>query len=156
MMILQSGSDLLAMLKKAREIERNFESISAWEGYIEIEDQSIRDGLMKIILDSQNHLEMVSSMISAVKAPESSKIDDSVSVSFSFPEDSMAEALEKILEKDKIAFRLYSEIDEALVNSKIEDLLSEEAIPQFRKNISFLIAAERNHIKLVTDLMEAM
>lgn len=155
-MMFRSGSDLLVVLKKAREIERDFESISEWGGYIENKDQTIRDGLMRIILDSQSHLETVSSMISAVKAPEPSKSDDPASISFSFPEESMAEALGKILEKDKLAFELYSEIDAGLVDSKIEDLLSEEAIPRFRKDLSFLIAAERNHVRLVTDLMEAV
>jgi rubrerythrin len=155
-MEFHSGLDLLAVLKKAREIERDFESIGEWEGYIENENQSVREGLLKIILDSQNHLEMVSSMISAVKVPESSIPDDSGSVSFSFPEDSIIDALEKILDKDRLAFRLYSDIDEALHTSKVEDLLSEGAVPQFRKDLSYLIAAERNHIGLVADLMETV
>ena len=154
-MMFRSGLDLLVVLKKAREIERDFESLGEWEGYIESKDQSIREGLMKLILDSQNHFEMVSSMISAVKAPESSKSDDSASVSLSFPEESMAEALGKILENDKLAFKLYSEIDAALANSKVEDLLSEEAIPQFKKDLSLLIDAERSHVRIVTDLLAA-
>ena len=155
-MKLQSGSDLLVALKKAREIERDFESIGEWEGYTESKNPSIKEGLLKIILDSEDHLGIVSSMIDAVKAPDSFKSDDSAPASFSFPEESMTEALGKILENDKFAFRLYSMLEADLADSEIGNLLREEAIPQFRKNLSFLIAAERNHIRLVTDLTEAM
>jgi rubrerythrin len=155
-MKLQSGSDLLVALKKAREIERDFESIGEWEGYTESKDPSIKEGLLKIIVDSTSHMETVSSMIDAVKAPDSLKSDDSAPASFSFSEESMIEALGKILENDKFAFRLYSMIEADLANSEIKDLLGEEAIPKFRKDLSMLIAAERDHIRLATELIEKM
>lgn len=148
--------ELLAMLKKAKEIERDFESISEWEGYIENKNESVRQGLMRIILDSQNHLEMVTSMMSTVKVPESYIPEESGSTSFTFPNESMMQALEKILEKDRLAFDLYSDISENIVESKIENLVNERSVHQFRKNLSYLIAAENNHIRLVAELMEML
>ncbi|MFP4170781.1 MAG: hypothetical protein ACLFUV_07155 [Methanomassiliicoccales archaeon] len=68
MVKITSGDELVDMLKKAEQIEMGFEDSSIWEGYIEVDDQDIRNLIFTLSSDSHDHTKMVQSMIDMVEA----------------------------------------------------------------------------------------
>lgn len=147
---IRTGAELANFLRKALEIEMGFESVSQWEGYINVKKDDFRDIIFTLISESEKHRGLVEAMISKVKGPFGSKALPLQPHSFNFKNKVESEIMMDLSRYEKLAYDTYLNIREALQNSNIGSLVDEKDTPFFLSTLDVLIKEEANHTDLLT------
>lgn len=149
MIQLRNGRELAILLRKAMEIERGFENMAQWEGYIQARNGVFRDTLFQMISESENHSSIVAGMIDRLAVP----LDDMPSLraqTFDFTGKEDMEVMRMLGEKERLAFDTYSNIRSAIMTSDTSNWMSIEAREHILSGLSTLVEEEAEHMRLAT------
>ncbi len=144
-MEIRSGDELANFLRKALEIEAGFESISQWEGYINLKKDEFRDVVFELISESEKHKSMVEDLISKTKRPSSSETAPLQPHAFNFKNKTEFEIMMDLSRYEKLAYDIYLNIRDALKASDMSRLVEEGDAPLFFSTLDHLIREEADH-----------
>lgn len=142
---IRTGEELANFLRKALEIEAAFESVSQWEGYINVKKDEFRDVIFELISESEKHRTLVESMISKVKISPGSAALSLQPHTFNFKNKTEFEIMMDLSRYEKLAYDTYLNIREALKHSSLDNIISAEDIPFFFSTLELLIREESEH-----------
>lgn len=148
MVKITSGDELVDMLKKAEQIEMGFEDSSIWEGYIEVDDQDIRNLIFTLSSASHDHTKMVQSMIDMVEA-ESGEGSPPPEEGVQLQEHEGLGDHEPTPQVRPLAYNLYVDIQRALEESD-RAMIKEGKKEEFRSYLERLLRDEKKHIDLLS------
>lgn len=151
---IRTGAELANFLRKALEIEMGFESVSQWEGYINVKKDDFRDIIFTLISESEKHRALLEAMISKVKGLSGSKALPLQPHSFNFKNKVESEIMMDLSRYEKLAYDTYLNIREALQNSNIGSLVDEKDAPFFLSTLDVLIKEEADNADLIARYME--
>lgn len=149
-MSISTKEELQFLLHRGLEIEKKFESISAWEGFVSVTSNN-RKTVLTLARDSHKHrldLEKLLEMLNLEAL--TSEIPD---VIFNFQGMLDAEILQKIVEQDKILADLYTEIVEKTDPKLIEDLTGNDNVDFFYQMLDLIVGDEKRHLQMVNALV---
>jgi rubrerythrin len=148
---IMRGDELAGFLHKALEIEKTYETVAEWEGYVSVKKKEFRNVLFQLVSDSSGHVRIVESLLKMVHAgndygglPIQSRV-------FNFGGKNESEVMGEISRIENIMFDIYSDIREALQDSDIPGLLidNENTVP-FMTALDNLIADEARHMSIIS------
>ncbi|MDD1767052.1 MAG: hypothetical protein LUQ27_00605 [Methanomassiliicoccales archaeon] len=145
MVEIRTGEELANFLRKALEIEAAFESVSQWEGYINVKKDEFRDVIFELISESEKHRTLVESMISKVKISPGSAALPLQPHAFNFKNKTEFEIMMDLSRYEKLAYDTYLNIKEALKHSSLDNIISAEDVPFFFSTLELLIREESEH-----------
>jgi len=145
------GDDLAGFLHKALEIERAFETVAGWEGYVSVKKKEFRNVLFQLVSDSNGHVRTVESLLKMVHTSNDYGALPLQSRVFDFAGKNDLEVMNEISRIENIMFDMYSDIREALQDSDIPKLLiDKENTAHFITALDSLIADEARHMSIVS------
>jgi hypothetical protein len=149
MVQLRNRNELASLLKKALEIEKGFENMSQWEGYVQARTNAFRDTLFTMISESEHHATMVTDMLDRLNVPKQDGLPLRVQLfDYSLREES--EVMRELARNEKLAMDTYSNIRDSLKATDSSTWLSEEDRIFIMRYLQELILAEAEHVKLAT------
>ena len=148
---IKSSDELLALLRKAYEIETGFESVAQWEGYVSVADEDMRAVLFELISDSHAHSELIESLMTMVRRGDGNAAGQPFQPrTFSFKGKGDLEVMNEIARIEKVMLNMYSDLRAALDDADLSRLLSEEADGErFISGLNALIDEETKHVNIV-------
>ncbi|HIH01396.1 TPA: hypothetical protein HA259_04860 [Thermoplasmata archaeon] len=145
------GDDLAGYLQKALEIERGFETLSEWEGYVGVKEKELREVLFQLVTDSAQHGRTVETLLDMVRTTADFRGLPLQPRGFNFRAKGEAEIMNEISRTENIMFDLYSDIRDALRNSDMSSLLiSPDDASSFMTSLDGLINDEARHISIIS------
>ena len=148
---IMRGDELAGFLHKALEIEKTFETVAEWEGYVSVKKKEFRNVLFQLVSDSSEHVRVVESLLKMVHAGNDNGGLPLQSRAFNFGGKNESEVMSEISRIENIMFDLYSDIREALQDSDIPKLLiDKENTAPFMTALDSLIADEARHMSIVS------
>jgi hypothetical protein len=145
------GDELVGFLRKALEIERGFETVAEWEGYVSVKQKEFRNVLFQLVSDSGEHVRTVESLLKMVRTaydyvglPLQPRV-------FNFRGKSEVEVMTEVSRIENIMFDMYSDIREALQDSDMAKLLiDEDDATEFMTALENLIEDEARHMSIIS------
>ncbi|MCG7844716.1 MAG: hypothetical protein MIO90_04725 [Methanomassiliicoccales archaeon] len=155
MIQLRNGNELADLLKKALEIERGFENLSHWEGYVQARSDIFRDTLFAMISESEHHATMVIDMLDRLGLPghETPALRPQT---FNFSNKEEMEIMRLLANNEKLAFDTYSNIKGAILASDTSAWMSGETRDFIIGYLDELILAEAEHMRLASSSVGKM
>jgi rubrerythrin len=139
---IRTGEDLANFLRKALEIEAGFESVSQWEGYINVKKDEFRDVIFELISESEKHRNLVETMISKIRLSPRSEALPLHPHTFNFKNKTEFEIMMDLSKYEKLAYDTYFNIREALKHSNLDSLIEAKDVPFFFSTLDLLIRGE--------------
>lgn len=149
MVQMRDKNELASFLKKGLEIERGFESMAQWEGYVQAKSDEFRDMLFTMISESEHHASMVTEMLTRIDVTKMDTYGLRQQV-FDFSQKEESEVTRDIAKTEKLALDLYTNIRDSLESSDTSNWLSVEDKSYFIGNLNKLIADETRHLYMAT------
>ena len=145
-MTISTKEELQYLLHRGWEIEKNFESLAAWKGFVSV-DSSHRTTVLTLARESQKHRLSLEKLLKrlGLKAPE----DEILERTFDFEGMLDSEVLSKIIEQDEIARDLYNKIVDNTDSKLVTDLSGSEDASFFYEILKQMIKDEVRHISVV-------
>jgi rubrerythrin len=140
-----SKEELQFLLNRAWEIEKYFESLTSWKGYITV-DSSYRKMLLSLLLDSEKHRVQLEQLLINLNFPIPTTASD---IHFHFQDKYDAEVLTEIAKQEEIARDLYTSIVENTDSTLIEELTRSNDTSMFYRTLDQLVKDEKRHIHLL-------
>ncbi|OPY31097.1 MAG: hypothetical protein A4E32_02081 [Methanomassiliicoccales archaeon PtaU1.Bin124] len=147
MIQLRNRNELASLLKKGLEIERGFENLAQWEGYVQAKSDMFRSTLFTMISESEHHATMVTEMLDRLDLPNQGT-PPLRPQNFDFSTREEAEVMHELARNEKLVFDLYSNIRDSLIGSDTASWLSEEDREFMLGYLAELIEAEAEHMRL--------
>lgn len=149
--LIALGDELSGYLHKALEIERGFETVAEWEGYVSVKEKEFRNVLFQLVSDSGGHVRKVESLLAMVRTTEDYHGLPLQPRVMNFKAKSEVEVMTEISRIENIMFDMYSDIREALQGSDMSRLLVDvkNAAP-FLATLDGLIDDEERHISIIS------
>ena len=145
------GDDLAGYLQKALEIEKGFETMAEWEGYVSVKEKEFREVLFQLVSDSARHSRTVESLLGMVRVTADNRGLPLQPREFSFKTKSEAEIMAEISRMEHIMFDLYSDIRESLRSSGPSNLLVDpDDASAFMTSLDELVNDESRHISIIS------
>ncbi len=145
-MTISNKGELQFLLHRALEIEKDFESISIWKGYVSISSK-YRPTVLTLARESHEHRLELEKLLKTLglDAPT----DEIPEQPFNFEGMLDVEVLQKIVENDQIAADLYAELAKKTDPKLVARLLGDENVSVFYDLLNGLVEDENRHVKLV-------
>ena len=149
MLQLRNSKELASLLKKALEIERGFENMAQWEGYVQAKSDVFRNTLFTMISESEHHASMVTEMLDRL----STTVTDTPNLrqqlfDYSLKEES--EVMRELARNEKLALDTYTNIRESLKSSDTSAWLPPADREFMLEQLHELMLAESEHVRLAT------
>jgi hypothetical protein len=143
---ISTKEDLQFLLHRAWEIEKKFESLSAWKGFVSM-GQTFRSTVLTLARESYNHRLNLEKLLKSLnlEAP-TNEIPDGV---FNFTDMLDLEAIQKIVENDELVRDLYAKIVESADPKVVSALSGEKNADFFYQTLKRMIEDETRHISMV-------
>jgi hypothetical protein len=143
---ISTKEELQFLIHRAWEIEKKFESLSAWKGFISY-GATYRSKVLRLASDSYLHRLNLEKLLKTLKleAPSNEIPDES----FDFGDMLDLEALQKIVEYDGMARDLYTKIVENTNPKILSSLYNEKDIENFFQTLKQMVEDETRHINMV-------
>jgi len=145
-MTISTKDELQFLLHRALEIEKDFESLSVWKGFVSISSK-YRPTVLTLARDSHKHRLDLEKLLKKLnlEAPT----DEIPEETFDFDGMMDMEILQKIVENDQIVADLYSELAEKTDSKLVAGLLGDENVSVFYDLLNRLVSDENRHVKMV-------
>ena len=146
LMTISTKDELQFLLHRALEIEKDFESLSVWKGFVSISSK-YRPTVITLARDSHKHRLDLEKLLKKLnlEAPT----DEIPEETFDFDGMMDMEILQKIVENDQIVADLYSELAEKTDSKLVARLLGDENVSVFYDLLNRLVSDENRHVKMV-------
>ena len=148
-MTISTKDELQFLLHRALEIEKDFESISVWKGFVSIASK-YRPTVLKLARESHQHRLELEKLLVVLKLD--APTDEIPEQAFNFEGMMDNEILQKIVENDQIAADLYSELAEKTDPKLISGLSGDENVSVFFDLLNRLVADEHRHVNMVKSI----
>ena len=145
MVEIRTGEELANFLRKALEIEAGFESVSQWEGYINVKKDEFRDVIFELISESEKHRTLVETMISKIRISPGSEALPLQPHAFNFKNKTEFEIMMDLLKYEKLVYDTYLNIKEALKHSNPDPFIEEKDVAFFFSTLDLLIREGAEH-----------
>jgi hypothetical protein len=143
---ISTKEELQFLLHRAWEIEKKFESLSAWKGFVSI-GQTYRSTVLTLARESYNHRLNLEKLLKTLNLEVSTnEIPEGV---FDFTGMLDLEVIQKIVENDEIVRDLYTKIVESTDPKLVSDLSGEKNVDFFYQTLKRMIEDETRHISMV-------
>ncbi len=145
-MTISTKEELQYLLHRGWEIEKNFESLAAWKGFVSV-DSSHRTTVLTLARESQKHRLSLEKLLKrlGLKAPK----DEILERAFDFEGMLDSEVLSKIIEQDEIARDLYTKIVDNTESKLVTALSRNEDASFFYEILKQMVKDELRHISVV-------
>ena len=148
-MSISTKEELQFLLHRGLEIEKKFESISAWEGFVTV-DSDNRKTVLTLARDSHMHrLDLAKLLETLNLEAATNEIPDAT---FDFGGMLDAEILQKIIAQDEIAADLYTELAEKTDPKLVAALSGLKNVEFFYKTLEHIVEDEKKHMHMVKAL----
>ena len=145
-MTISTKDELQFLLHRALEIEKDFESISVWNGFVSI-GSKYRPTVLTLARESHKHRLELEKLLKALNLD--SPTDEIPEHTFDYEGLMDVEILQKIVENDQIAADLYSELAKKTDSKLVAGLLGDESVSVFYDLLHRLVEDENRHVKMV-------
>ncbi len=133
------------------EVERGFESVTQWEGYVSVKEEEFRSVLFQLVSDSDRHARTVESLLEMVRTEEDYRGVPLQPRAPSFKGKDDVEVMTEIAGVETVMFELYTDIQEALSGSDLPRLLvNEDDAAAFVAALEGLIEDEARHKSIIS------
>jgi hypothetical protein len=148
---IKSGDELAGFMRKALEIERGFESVAQWEGYVSVKDKEFRDVLFQLVSDSDGHARTVESLLEMVRTEDDYRGFPLHPRVLNFRGKDDVEVMTEISRIENVMFDMYSDIRDALKDSDISGFMVDtgDSVP-FTTALNGLIEDEARHMSIIS------
>ena len=148
-MSISTKEELQFLLHRGLEIEKKFESISAWEGFVTV-DSDNRKTVLTLARDSHMHRLDLEKLLETLNLEAATnEIPDA---KFDFGGMLDAEILQKIIARDEIAADLYTELAEKTDPKLVAALSGLKNVEFFYKTLEHIVEDEKKHMHMVKAL----
>ena len=145
-MAISTKEELQFLIHRGWEIEKKFESLSAWKGFVSV-GSTYRMTVLTLAMDSHGHRLNLEKLLKklGLEAPT----NEIPEVTFDFEGMLDSEVLQKTVEQDEVVRDLYKKIVEH-TNPKIVSALSgENDVEFFYQTLKQMVEDETRHIAMV-------
>jgi hypothetical protein len=153
MTVIESGDELTALLEKALEVEKAFESSAQWEAYVIAQSGEFQDTLFQMMSESHHHKTLVEDMIRRVVTSHPVNLRDVPPREFNFKGKADQEIMIELKRTEELMANTYRRIKEAVANSNTSKFLSHADREFILKTLDFLVSQEETHTMMVTSRM---
>ena len=148
-MSISTKEELQFLLHRGLEIEKKFEAISVWEGFVTV-DSDNRKTVLTIARDSHMHRLDLEKLLETLNLEAATnEIPDAT---FDFGGMLDAEILQKIIAQDEIAADLYTELAEKTDPKLVAALSGLKNVEFFYKTLEHIVEDEKKHMHMVKAL----
>ena len=145
-MSISTKEELQFLLHRAWEIEKNFESLSAWKGFVSV-GQTFRSTVLTLARESYTHRLNLENLLKTLNLEmPTNEIPNGV---FDFTDMLDMEAMQKIVENDEMVKDLYTKIVESTDRKIVSDLFGEKNANCLYQILKRMIEDETRHISMV-------
>ncbi|PVX26981.1 MAG: hypothetical protein CW716_04620 [Candidatus Bathyarchaeum sp.] len=145
-MSISTKEELQFLLHRAWEIEKKFESLSAWKGFVSV-GQTFRSTVLTLARESYTHRLNLEKLLKSLNLEATTnEIPDGV---FDFTGMLDSEAIQKIVENDEIVKDLYTKIVETTDPKVVSELSGGKNTDFFYQTLKRMIEDETRHISMV-------
>ena len=148
-MSISTKEELQYLLHRAWEIEKKFESLSAWNGFVSL-GQPFRSTVLTLARESYNHRLDLEKLLKTLnlEAPKT-EIPEGV---FDFAGILDLEAIQRIVENDEMVKDLYTKIVDCADPKLVAVLSGETKVEFFYQTLKRIIEDETRHISMVKNV----
>ena len=148
-MAISTKEELQFLLHRSWEIEKNFESLSVWKGFVAL-DSNYRKTVLTLARDSLKHRLELEKLLKTLnlESPNSEIIKEI----FNFEGMLDVEILQKIVGHDETVADLYSELIEKTESKLVISLSGAENVDFFYETLNQLVEDEQRHVKMVRSI----
>jgi hypothetical protein len=148
-MSISTKEELQFLLHRALEIEKKFESISAWKGFVSV-DPNYRKTVLVLARDSYKHRLDIEQLLKKLhfELPTSELPDET----FDFEGMLDSEILYRIVEQDEIVADLYAELVEKTDTKLVSSLSGAEDVSFFYDKLKLIVEDELRHVRMVKSI----
>ena len=148
-MSISTKEELQFLLHRALEIEKKFESISAWKGFVSV-DSNYRKTVLVLARDSFQHRLDLEKLLKTLhlELPTDELPDET----FDFQGMLASEILYKIVGQDEVAADLYSELVEKTDPELVASLSGTEDVSFFFEKLNRIVEDELRHVNMVKSI----
>ncbi|MEJ2271574.1 MAG: hypothetical protein P8X91_03645 [Candidatus Bathyarchaeota archaeon] len=148
-LVISTKEELQYLLHRAWEIEKKFESFTAWKSFIS-EKTEYRSTFLTLARESYQHRLNLEKLLKILNLE--SPTCEIPETSFDFDSLLYSEIFEKTIEFDKMARELYVQILENTDSQIISSLIDRNDIKFFHQQLKQMIEDENRHIGMVKKL----
>lgn len=145
-MTISTREELQFLLHRALEIEKDFESLSVWKGFVSISSK-YRPTVLTLARDSHKHRLGLEKILKKLNLD--SVTDEIPEETFNFKGMLDMEILQKIVENDQIVADLYGELVKKTDPKLVARLSDTDEVDFFYDALSQLVDDENRHVKMV-------
>jgi len=143
---ISTKEELQFLLHRAWEIEKKFESLSAWKGFVSV-GQTFRSTVLTLARESYTHRLNLENLLKTLNLEmPTNEMSDGV---FDFTGMLGMETIQKIVENDEIVKDLYTKLVENTDPKIVSDLCGEKNADCLYQTLQRLIEDETRHISMV-------
>jgi hypothetical protein len=148
-MSISTKKELQFLLHRALEIEKKFESVSAWKGFVSV-DTNYRKTVLVLARDSYKHRLDLEQLLNTLhlELPTSELPDET----FDFEGMLDSEILYRIVEQDEIVADLYSELVAMTDPKLVSSLSGAEDVSFFYEKLKRIVEDELRHVRMVKSI----
>lgn len=145
-MTISTKEELQFLLHRALEIEKDFESLSVWKGFVSISSK-YRPTVLTLARESHKHRLELEKILKKLNLD--SATDEIPEETFNFKGMLDMEILQKIVENDQIVADLYGELVKKTDSKLVAELSGTEDVDFFYDTLNRLVVDENRHVKMV-------
>ncbi|PVX26008.1 MAG: hypothetical protein CW691_02945 [Candidatus Bathyarchaeum sp.] len=149
LMAISTKQELQFLLHRSWEIEKKFESLSVWKGFVAV-DSTYRATVLTLARESHKHRLDLEQLLETLHLK--SPTDEIPEATFDFEGMLDAEILQRIIGHDKTVADLYTELAEKTDPKLVAALSGVEDVDFFYKILRQLVEDENRHVKMVNAL----
>ncbi len=148
-MAISTKEELQFLLHRGWEIEKKFESLSAWKGFVSV-GSTYRMTVLTLARDSHKHRLNLEKLLKTLdlEAPTNEIPEET----FDFAGMLDSKILQKTIEQDEIARDLYTNIVENTDPKVVSALSGDENVEFFYQTLKQMVEDETRHITLVRNI----
>ena len=148
-MSISTKEELQFLLHRAFEIEKKFESVSAWKGFVSV-DSTYRKTVLVLARDSHKHRLDLEQLLNKLHLElPTSEIPDET---FDFEGMLDSEILYRIVEQDQMVADLYGELVEMTDPKLVSSLSGTDDVSFFYDGLKRIVEDELRHVQMVKSI----
>ena len=145
-MAISTKEELQFLLNRSWEIEKNFESLSVWKGFVSV-DSTYRMTVLTLARESHKHRLDLEKLLETLNLePPTNEL---LGETFNFEGMLDVEMLQKIVRHDETVADLYTELAEKTDPKLVAYLSGAENVDFFYKTLKQLAEDEKRHVNMV-------
>jgi hypothetical protein len=153
MVAFGTGDELVALLEKALEVEKAFETSAQWEAYVAAQTGEFQDMLFQMMAESQQHKMLVEQIIGKVRTARPVNLKEVQAREFNFKGRSDQEIMQELKRTEELMASTYRRIRDSILESDTSRYIDAADKVVVVQQLEFLISQEEMHTAMVSSSM---